>query len=116
MRVLSFSCLCSTYCIVNHLLSTKFKFSCYNALSQYSIDYDAYMIGLVFGDGFSVVEAIDQQCPCSAIILDAFLLLLFSFLCLKLLFMLTRSLSLSLSGCELFYCLVYSEFLLSLDI
>lgn len=60
MRVLSFSCLCSTYCIVNHLLSTKFKFSCYNALSQYSIDYDTYMIGLVFGDGFSVVEAIDQ--------------------------------------------------------
>lgn len=77
MRVLSFSCLCCTYCIVNHLLSTKFKFSCYNALSQYLIDYDAYMIGLVFGGGFSVVEAIDQQCPCSAIILGAFLLLLF---------------------------------------
>ena len=77
MRFLSFCCLCCTYCIVNHLLSTKFKFSCYKVLTQYSIDYDACMIGLVFGGGFSVVEAIDQQCPCSAIILDAFLLLLF---------------------------------------
>ena len=94
MRVLSFSCLCSTYCIVNHLLSTKFKFSCYKALSQYSIDYDAYMIGLVFGGGFSVVEAIDQQCPCSAIILDAFLLLLF-FLFVFEITLYARSLSLS---------------------
>jgi len=38
------------------------------------------MIGLVFGGGFSVVEAIDQQCPCSAIILDTFFLLLLFFL------------------------------------
>jgi hypothetical protein len=35
------------YYIVNTLLSTKFRFSCNKALSQYLIDYDAYAIGLL---------------------------------------------------------------------
>lgn len=115
MRVLSFSCLCSTYCIVNHLLSTKFKFSCYNALSQYSIDYDTYMIGLVFGDGFSVVEAIDQAVSLFCYNIGCILIIII-FLFVFEITLYAHLLSLSLSGCELFYCLVYSEFLLSLDI